>query len=390
KTGVDGAGYLSSAQALRDHGLAAIAGLPIEHSPTYPLVLWLGLLLPVDVSWFVVIVQAVVGAATVLVLVRLTLRETGDRHAARAAGVIAAIQITFVFWTTYLLSETVFLFLIAVTADRTLVLKSSRHLLRDATLVGVLALLSISVRPTGVAFMVALLITIIAIGRQGLVTRLAGFLVPTVVISVLVFSSAAIGHNSQSTGLVERVGDWARSAVKNGLLETEQGRATSGVDLDLAEPPILETLPADQRQEFVQSGPLVFAVHHPSFVLEQTARKFKIFWEPATPDYSRAHALGSTAYFLIFYALAVVGAIYGIRYRLLFVVCVASVAMFTLTSLATIVDYDQRYRLPAELFLVPLAGIGLAFVGRWRNHRIASTAPARPERELAGSGEVRG
>jgi hypothetical protein len=393
RTGVDGAGFLTSAHALLAQGPAALASLPVEHSPTYPIVLWVGLLLPMDVGWFTVLVQAVLGAATVVVLYRLTLRETGSRLAARAAGVIAAVQITFVFWTTYLLSETLFLFLIAVAADQALRLKSSRHPLRDAVALGVLALISVSVRPTGFAFTIALLVTLACAGRRGLAERLVGFLLPLAVLIGVVLSSAVILRDNQTTALVQRVGDWARSGVQNGLLETEHGRATSGIDLDITPPPIVETLPAGQRDEFVRDGPVTFAERHPEFAVEQTLRKFSIFWSPTTPDYSFAHALGATAYFLVFYALAIVGAVYATRYRLLFVMCVASVCMFTLTSLVTIVDYDQRYRLPVELFMIPLAGVGYALahgVLATRLDRRARLAQDTPrERELAGSGEVR-
>jgi 4-amino-4-deoxy-L-arabinose transferase-like glycosyltransferase len=387
RTGVDGAGFLNSARALAAQGPPALAALPVEHSPTYPLVLWVGLFLPMDEGWFVVLLQAVLGAATVVVLYRLTLRETGSRLAARAAGVIGAIQITFVFWTTYLLSETLFLFLIAVAADQALRLKNSRHPFRDAALVGLLSVISVSVRPTGFAFMLALVVTLVGMGRTGLLRRLGGYFLPLAAVAVIVLSS---GH---AASLLARVGTWARSGVENGLLETEQGRATSGVDLDVTPPPIAETLPGAERDEFVQNGPVTFAEHHPEFVIEQTLRKLKIFWSPTTPDYSLAHALFAAIYFSVFYALAAVGAVYAARYRLLFLMCGSSVFLFTLTSLVTIVDYDQRYRLPAELFLVPLAGIGFALLHhtvRTRKTRPTKLAPhTPPARELAGSGEVR-
>ena len=85
-----------------------------------------------------------------------------------------------------------------------------------------------------------------------------------------------------------------------------------------------------------------------------------MFWSPALPEYSPVHALGANAYFLAFYLCATLGLMYAHAFKRLFALCGSSVLLFTMTSLVTIVDYDQRYRLPAELFLVPMAGLGLA------------------------------
>ena len=55
---------------------------------------------------------------------------------------------------------------------------------------------------------------------------------------------------------------------------------------------------------------------------------------------------------------------FALARRMPFLVTLASpsVILFTLMSLITIVDYDQRYQPPAELFLVPIAGAGLSWL----------------------------
>jgi hypothetical protein len=80
------------------------------------------------------------------------------------------------------------------------------------------------------------------------------------------------------------------------------------------------------------------------------------------PEYSLLHAVASSLYFLPFYALALAGFVLARRNTSFVGLASLSVAMFTLTSVITIVDYDQRYRLPAELMLVPFAGVGLAWI----------------------------
>jgi hypothetical protein len=63
--------------------------------------------------------------------------------------------------------------------------------------------------------------------------------------------------------------------------------------------------------------------------------------------------------------LALAGLVAARRNRPLVTLVVIGVSAFMLTSVVTIVDYDLRYRLPAELLLMPVAGLGLAwFVAR--------------------------
>jgi hypothetical protein len=302
---------------------------------------------------------------------RLATRETGSRVAGLGAGCIAAVQPTFVFWTTYVLSETVFLLLIAVAADWALLAPRSRRPLLAGALVGALGLLTIAARPTGAPFALAVLLTLIVVAwprPDRLRAVVVGFLAPCVLlVGIGLASVLALGAALPPIGpTAARVADWAASGIKNGLLETDQGRGTSGVDLDVSPPPIVDSLPLEQRPEFLQDGPLAFATHHPEFVVQQTVRKVRLFWSPVLPQYSLAHALGASVYFSMLYALAALGAAHAQRSKDLVVLCAGCIILFTLTSLVTIVDYDQRYRLPVELFLIPLAAIGLGWLReRW-------------------------
>jgi hypothetical protein len=368
RLGADGDGYIAWAQAIVDRTPEALAGLRVEHAPLYGVFLAAGLLIPaVQIAWFAVLAQAVAGAATVVVLATLTARETRSRLAGLCAGAIAAVQISFVFWTAYVLSETLFLLIVAVAADRALLLRCSNNVARDGVGVGVLALVSIAARPTGAALVISLLV-LVAMAAHGNGRRLAilggSFCLPFVLVVALITAAELLSGSSVLSSIPTRVAEWTRSAVVNGLLWTEAGRATVGVDLGVDPPPVVETLPPEQRAEFLQTGALAFAVRHPAFVVEQDLRKLRLFWTPVLPEYSLRHAVGASLYFVPFYMLALVGLIRARHFRSLFTLTVLSVVLFTLTSLITIVDYDQRYRLPAELFLIPLAGSGLAWLSR--------------------------
>ena len=101
----------------------------------------------------------------------------------------------------------------------------------------------------------------------------------------------------------------------------------------------------------------------------QALRKFKVMWEPFLPEDSVPHRVVSTLYLVASYVLGVLGWLTAPRDRALrpfLVITSVGVAVFTLVCLITFVAYDQRYRLPAELFLIPLSALGLREALGWR------------------------
>ena len=98
------------------------------------------------------------------------------------------------------------------------------------------------------------------------------------------------------------------------------------------------------------------------------------YWLPAYPEWSLSHRIWASLYFTALYLLAVIGAVVAIRSRFVWLL-VAIAAFSTLTAMATLVDYDARYRLPAELALLPLASVGLLeIVARLRARRARTAA----------------
>ncbi len=366
RIGIDGNGYLAWAQAVVRGDPGALSELRVEHAPLYGLFLAAGLLIPgVQITWFVVLSQAVAGAATVVVLARLTSRETGNRLAGLCGGAISAVQISFVFWTAYVVSEPLFLLIVAIAADRVLLLRFSTNPARDGLVVGLLASLSVAARPTGAVLVASMFVLVVMAAQQNgrrLAIFVSTFCLPFALLIAVGSVAALVSGSNVSSTMTSRVAEWTRSAIENGLLWTETGRGTTGIDLDVSPPPVISTLPPEQRDEFLRAGPLAFASRHPEFVVAQDARKLRMFWTPVLPEYSLVHAVASTLYFVPFYALAAVGLVRAWRLKWLVLLTTLTVAMFTVTSLITIVDYDQRYRLPVELLLVPLAGIGLGWI----------------------------
>lgn len=365
----DAAFYIDSAARLLARGPAALPELSPISAPLYPV--FLALLaghLRLDLVTAAVAGQVVLGALTAGLVVSIAYRLDRSPLAAPLAGAIAGTEISFVFWGVYVLTETLLIFVLALTVDRLLAALRSRRPIVDGPIAVACLLLLLLARPTAAAFAMAVPIWawIAASGPRARWIRAA---------AAAAFAASALFMIASMTGVAgaigDRVGTFLWGALWVGLQWTEQGRATGGVDL-VREPPggvfrdgVTEWLRADPGHFFLQA-----------------LRKLRIFWTPVLPEFSLFHSVVALAYYLPLYGLALV----GIR-RLLsadraaLALPLLGIASFTLLSMVTFVDYDQRYRLPAELLLAPLAGIGGApmavGVARWIGRRTPTVRDAR-------------
>jgi hypothetical protein len=244
--------------------------------------------------------------------------------------------------------------------------------------VGLLLAISVGIRPTAFPFALSVhaLVALSALRDwQRLARLVAGLVLPWAVLLMAWIAGAALERAPSPLAVGGRAAAWASSAVSMGLVWTEGGRGTLGIDVGVDPLPVLETMSDQQRSTYMrtaQDQPFQFIAAHPDFFVQQAVRKARTLWAPVLPEASRAHAFLSLAWFTPLYCLSAVGLAIAFRhYRELAMVTSVAIATFTLTSMLTFVDYDQRYRLPIELFLIPLAATGLVWLMEKR------TAPAR-------------
>ncbi len=110
----DGVGYLQLADSLAFRGEFARDGLPeIERTPGYPLFIALGARIghPIGVT---VALQAILGALSAVLVFKMTLRVTGSRLAASAAGLLFAVDPPSVIHGVNMFTETLFVFVLLV------------------------------------------------------------------------------------------------------------------------------------------------------------------------------------------------------------------------------------------------------------------------------------
>ena len=356
--------YLESARALLERGPAGLAALSPISAPLYPVLLAaVSRASGMDLVTTAVTLNVVLGAATAGLLVRMAHRATGSLVASALAGAIGAAGITFLFWSVYVLTETLFLFVLALTVDRLLALHGSRRVARDGAVAAACVALLLTARPTAAAFVMAIPVWayLTASGPRARAIRIAA---AASVAAGVAFAAASMAGLLGTVG--DRFGTFFWGSLWVGLQWTEQGRATGGVD-------IVREAPGGVFRD----GVIEWMRAEPGHFFVQALRKLKVFWAPVLPEFSAFHAAVNLAYYLPLYALALIGARAGVVERRALLLLVLGIASFTLLAMVTFVDYDQRYRLPAELLLVPIAAAGVVALAsavrteRRRDARIA-------------------
>lgn len=335
-------GYLAAAAALRSDALTA-ADAFVNLPPLYVLALAV-----TGGGVAAGMLNVMAGAAIAPLLGIATARHLGRAAGMVAAGLVA-IEPAFIQWSAYLLTDTLALFLLAVGIERSsaALAGARRGSSLIAGLAGGLAVLARS----AYAAPVAALALAHARARPARL-RVALFLLASLlVIAVPIARNAAIGigpvpYRDQGWFLL-----WA------GTTWTERGRGTVGVDI--VYPPGHATWDAAQRQSFYRESVLRFVAERPAEMAMQIARKSVWFWSPLYPEWSTFHKLWSTAFYGLLYLLALLGLARSWRSPYVQALVLAILATHVVVAL-TIVDYDARYRLPAELCLLPLAATGIA------------------------------
>ena len=358
KLAIDSQSYLVQGAEILRQGPLSFLSFAAEQSPLYSLLFSVCVAVAgPNAGWAVGVVQAFLGGFTALLLASFTTRATGNRVAGVLAGLIAAVHVTFVFWSRYVLTDTLLLLLLAGLMWVLLALTATRRPLMYGLITSALLLLLVLTRRTNVLAAGVLLVLAVVLGRKRR-PALAGLIVP-VVLGLAVLASGAMRARTGSA-LLDRGGAYAWQAIYMGLQWNEQGRGTVGVDVRLSE------IPDDaERGAFYRDESLTWIRSDPAYFAAQAARKFKVLWLPYLPEDSTIHRMISALYLLPLYALGVWGWLRSRAMPAFLAITTVGIAVFTLVCLVTFVDYDQRYRLPAELFLIPLSAVGLERALAW-------------------------
>lgn len=361
--------YLKLADAIRaGHGLS-VGGEPTAFvGPVYPL--FLAALGSVGAGPLAIgLVQAVLGAATACIAGLMALLMERGRSAGPVgrrgtwtilvAGGVCALYPHLVFWTGYVLTETLFVFLLATSAFCAMrALGEGRPALGAAS--GALGAIASLTRPSYLAIALVLLAWLTIAAVRGRTSRavpilftlalllplamwtmrnaveLGGPVVTTTESGFVLYQANSADSNGGSRGYLDGK-DYAPLGIPQGLGERERD------GLYLAR--TIADIRADPGAWLLKTGPKVWNM-----------------WRPTYEGSSLRNGAITLLTYVPLLALGIVGAVGSARRDLLGPAAFPLLAFLAWAVAHAVVGGIIRYRLPAELLLIPCVPAGLALL----------------------------
>jgi len=322
-------------------------------TPGYPFFLAAVHMLGADSPMSVGIVQCVVGAITCL-LIAVIGNAVGGRLAGLTAGVLAATYVHFVWWTGYILTETLFVFFVVSAVVTLLQWQEDVSSIPRAFAAGLLLGLGALTRPHMVGFgvLACILIVVSARGQRRraaasaacLVLALALVLTPWAIRNYVVFGVPIVGSTLSGAVLYQGNSPGATGGT-DGYLDARDFRP-------LNVPPTLGEVETDRAYS---RAAWQFIRDEPWSLPGLAVRKFVNMWRPTYGGASFRNILLFGGSYLLVVVLALFGILRSLKAgpgkpeRILLL----GLAFFV--GLHLIVPGMIRYRLPAEPFLILFA-----------------------------------
>jgi hypothetical protein len=354
--GGDSSRYLDFASRMAHGDFTALGEWPFHQ--LYSVTLTPMFVLPVSRPEYLAFVHITVSSLTVLLMYLTAVRLAGRTYGL-VVGALASLYVPFLFWMPYVLTETTFLFTVAlyVWASAALLMQPNA---RTSVIWAVAAALFIVGRPSGppVAALTFLVLAcyFFARWRGPRPALIAG-------ISIVVLAGVAFATALSTPAIRQRIlrmptvvqSLWVSTKVSTGnMAETRAlGLLDEQVDrLFLGAPPEAKTAyKINDAREFIERNPGTYV----GMALE----KLFAFWIPwaFTDAWSRAHRAVDAAISLSLTIGLLLTPWTSIRRSMLWLIAVMTVAFAVLSAFSQI-DPDGRYRVPAELPVLLVAPAG--------------------------------
>ena len=367
----DSPGFINSARLLVDKPATWLTGIVSNPSPLFAALLApFYKLIPDHAPEAYLVFQAVVVGAVAVEAAYLAERGWGKR-AGLFAGLMVLLSPELFFWSAFVLSDIPFIALVALLGIQFCRTVTGRRALAEGALLAVTVVLLMMMRRA--AFLIALSTPLALLWAMRLRPRRAAqalgafFLTLAVAIGggVGVSRLTAAAHLPQFSATQLEIELWA--PVWEGLRWNPSGRGTVGVDFPAAQE--LASMNAAQVAQTMRDQSVAFIFGHPAAYARLALMKALVFWAPALPGWSKLHILSWSFVLGLLDILAVLALIARRVGQGPFEFAILVIASFTATSMITFTDFDQRYRLPASLGVIILAGAGLNMVTSWRTRR---------------------
>ena len=313
------------------------------------------------------VLQAVLNGFIGLAVAWLVRQGWGDR-AGLLAGLAVLVCPDFIVWSPYVLTDIPFAAFIAALGCQLVRTCQRQKPLRDGLLLALLVIVLLLLRREAVLLVLATPVALLWAmrGRRRVAAAsLAGFAAPFLLVGAVLAAPYAFPNSPRLVGIdPSHVEAAALIPVWAGTQWTPAGRGTVGVDIQA--PAELGARSDAELSQMLRDRILAFIEAHPVAFAKLAVLKAIYLWAPALPGWSKAHIASWALALSALDLLALVG-LFAKPYRRgprEFSIMV--LAVFTLTCMVTFTDFDQRYRLPASIGIVTLAGVGAdGLLRRW-------------------------
>jgi len=278
------------------------------------------------------IANILLGSLTVLVIFALAKRFY-NKETGMLAALICVFHINLLFWTGYILTETIFLLFLSLSLWCFFRFLDDRKL---SSMFVAFTMLALSGLIRSIAFLLFIPagIWVLFISFKQRLVRCFLIIIPLLILLAVPWLITSNFLSRQVNTTNWKI-DTIDGEILKGLLWNESGRATSGVDM---------------RPELLSLKIRQYA-GNPYEYTKLMLRKLKVYWWLFTPEMSFGHKVINTLFLGPLYLLAVLGLIFSRPVRAKTIFLVSFICVFTLASMIGVVDYDLRYHLPVEILM---------------------------------------
>lgn len=287
-------------------------------------------------------------------------RHGWGERAGLLAGAAVLVCPDFFFWTPYVLTDVPFAAAVTALGCQFVRTCQRNKPLRDGLTLALLLILLVLLRRLAALLLIATPVALLWAMRgrwRAATVALGSFAAPFVLLlAVAVLPNVRpntprlIGIDPSHLEAAALIPVWA------GTHWTPEGRGTIGVDvqspvdLGARTDPELAQMLWDRTTDFIESQPGTFA--------KLAVLKAMYLWAPALPGWSKAHVASWALVLSAIDLVALVGLFSRPKQAGPREFSIMVLITFTLTCMITFTDFDQRYRLPASIGLVMMAGVG--------------------------------
>lgn len=334
--------------------MAVLAEFPFHI--VYSLFLIPGYILPGGFSWYIPLLNIVLSAIAVIFLYLVSLEITEDESVHFITMLLVIFHPYLLHWMKYVLTEAVFIPALLVLVHLTI-----KILKQPESKSGLLWVLCVSLlfftRP--VSFLVLVVLGTFSLvawsrfkfPRQWILTTGVNILVGLIVGAFVIFNPGINQRLMKLPTIIQSL--WLSTRVVSGTFE-EYKKDTL--------PPEISVLSVDEQWEYKKEYALDFIQSQPLQYLSMAVKRFFNFYYPwMQPQWSIRHRIFD-AILSLGMTISVIASFRGSAEKKLILLLLGCALALGITTAFSQIDTDGRYRLPAEILLIPVAVTGFVYI----------------------------